>query len=440
MAHRPFNSEREGTQPETQQLGQHGQLRQDQRQDHRQDPRLKQPLPPTPPQPPHGRTLAPPPLGEAQGLAAKPRPQAHGFGLIDEPGHSAHEGLPLGIREAGAAFMAEAASEFERENDEDISPYRDEQISDLFSTMGQASGFSSRQLAQQLQTSEKLITALEEGALGALPEWEQLAGVIANYASFMNVDERPILRRLREKLTEYHLSHLSKTPLDEGQAGPGMMPRSAHSLKAFAENRLTNLGEVTAGPEHLTVISPETVRQDDIAPLVEPRTSASFKRTPPPLPGEVQKARQNDAQLKQMMQAAGQQLQSYQQADQQQQASRLAEVAYSSYESDQARGYKKPFPYLKLVSNVAFVLILLIGFVHWQPNRFWSGVDQLPKPISKTIYSLFEYVMPDPLAATYRMNWVFVDDPRLRKADRLPVARVKALPPIDFSNLGSFTP
>ena len=92
-----------------------------------------------------------------------------------------------------------------------------------------------------------------------------------------------------------------------------------------------------------------------------------------------------------------------------------------------------------MAANVAFVLILLVGFIHWQPNRFWSGVDQLPKPIANSIYSIFELVMPDPLASTYRMNWVHVDDPRMRKTDRLGVPNVKKLPKIDFSNLGTLT-
>ena len=93
--------------------------------------------------------------------------------------------------------------------------------------------------------------------------------------------------------------------------------------------------------------------------------------------------------------------------------------------------------WLRIFGNFALVMILLVGFINWQPNRFWSGVDQLPKPISKSIYTLFEFVMPDPLASVYRMNWVHVADPRMRKADKLAVPAVRKLPRLDFSKLGS---
>ena len=94
-----------------------------------------------------------------------------------------------------------------------------------------------------------------------------------------------------------------------------------------------------------------------------------------------------------------------------------------------------PLP-VKIAANVAFVVILMVAFINWQPNRFWSGVDQLPKPIANSIYQIFELVMPDPLAMTYRMNWVHVEDPRMRKADQLTVPQVKRLPAIDFSRIG----
>ena len=364
------------------------------------------------------------------------------------------------------------------------SSYRDEQIAELFTAMQQASGMTSLQLAQRLQTDPDLMEALEQGALDLLPDWDDISAVVASYCRFMSIDERPILRRLREKLTEYYLSSLSHEadpshePVDQNDAAQLFMPQSDHYLKAFAANQLTSQDDSPDQPlSHLhgsarveafgSPIDEAPQRRNDISGEAGNETifnaargglhyslAPQSKEVGTPMNGQqhlLNRPKGSPQELARWMQSADKELQAYSRAGQQplsqQPGGRQHMPQTVNHEGAQPYGVsgpdysvpqkpKRSFSFFKLAANMAFVFILLVGFIHWQPNRFWSGVDQLPKPISETIYSLFEFVMPDPLASTYRMNWVFVDDPRMRKADRLSVPRVKKLPPIDFSNLG----
>ena len=334
--------------------------------------------------------------------------------------------------------------------------YRDKQISELFTAMGQAANMATEQLAQRLQTRASLIRALEEGAMDQLPEWEEISAVVAQYAHFMNIDERPILRRLREKITEYYLTSLTHKPLELDEDTFSFAPRAqdhfhmAEGEKSSAEplkvKRQQGFG-ADQGRERASFKSAVGAHGGaeigDVASSGRAFGSSDFssrlQQSKDQANQKLNGLKLNSLKVGDLNRAAEYKQTSYQQNGYSQQPG-----DYGAPSSHQDYGYyadippKKGFPFLKVAANLAFVLILLFGFVQWQPNRFWSGVDQLPKPISETIYNLFEFVMPDPLASTYRMNWVFVDDPRLRKSDKLPLPKLKSINPIDFSSLGSF--
>ncbi len=398
----------------------------------------------------------------------------------------------------------------------------DQQIGALFTAMGRASKMSRQQLAARLQTSPELITALETGTLGELPEWEDIAPIVVRYASMMNIDERPVLRRLREQLTEHFLTEMTRdkythsqfntaefntapvAQLTDRRAGErprdlsGMnnrmdqashnfaghslqqrlgaessaLPSTDRSLKALAE------GQINSRPTQITSSPPVPSIEERFSSLVsqishsqksafstnesrdnvqngqigqnsqlrrEDAPAGAFRSHSRSLetrshgfqPGENQSLHQVNQRHVQAGMAQGQHVQSYGENTAHMAAGVSQDASYGAVENTgkKSKGRGKSIM-LRVVGNLAFVIILLVGFINWQPNRFWSGVDQLPKPISESIYSLFEFVMPDPLASVYRMNWVVVDDPRMRKADKLAVPSVKKLPAIDFSKLG----
>lgn|GEM_PF-5208157 len=365
----------------------------------------------------------------------------------------------------------------------------DPQISALFSAMGRASQLSHSQLAARLQTSPSLISALENGSLNELPQWEEIEPVICRYADLMNIDDRAILRRLREQLTEHYLTnmttdqqsgvtgsahfqqatHHQETPpplhTEHTQGGTSIMPSSDMSLKAFAngnltsnkadqdqfqrgasnemstthqqnnqslEERFTALTSAVSESQNSSHIIAQT--QTKSQPLDTRSAIAGLNNNAPHQMNNYGNAGQRNIHGNQPLTGAVGQQPNYSNPQflntAPQQDNRVP------VELGQMKAKSKT-KWLRIFGNFALIMILLVGFINWQPNRFWSSVDQLPKPISKSIYSLFEFVMPDPLASVYRMNWVHVADPRMRKADKLIVPSVRKLPRIDFSKLGS---
>jgi len=315
--------------------------------------------------------------------------------------------------------------------------FRDEQISDLFVAMARASQLPKDQLAQRLQTSVSFLDALEAGALDQLPEWEEISEVILRYTHLIQIDERPILRRLREQLTEYYLTSMSQmqSQLPTHVAEQNHQPAQRQTGKTSSiDPRQTNLDRGAHSSEQLRFVQsalpagPHAHVPHSFSPnkLDKTRNEATNHHTPMPF---LDAGHSNAAHRPEVMRSPGDQ-------------------RGAAFQAPVPMHNGVPMPYGKpktkglsrtsmILANIAFIVILLFGFIQWQPNRFWSGVDQLPKPIAETIYSVFEMVMPDPFASTLRMNWVHVDDPRMRKADRLFVPAVKRLPKIDFSNLGT---
>lgn len=384
----------------------------------------------------------------------------------------------------------------------------DEQISALFTAMGRASQLSQKDIATRLQTTGAVVGALESGNLNLLPDWEEISQVVERYASFMKVDERPILRRLREQLTEHYLSMMSrqktnapepvhngggilageiKIGVPAGYESTSLMPMSDLGLKAFAAGSNPPTPplpvSVSTGSSHFSGKNTNFGLQQSSSSLTARLESSSLSRekdTPKFGASSFQRLPNNkngfensqnhispilkkpiiatsnyrDVTMKKLSSQYNTQMNTAKQYGAHQRAGFPPHVVGQMQQNVNGRGiepqhFQQPpialssksgagngmSTFTKIAANLLFVVILLVGFINWQPNRFWSGVDQLPKPIATSIYTIFEYVMPDPLALTYRMNWVHVENPRLRKADRLPVPEVKSLPVIDFSNL-----
>lgn len=399
--------------------------------------------------------------------------------------------------------------------DESDDEYADEQISSLFTAMGRASQLTQDVIAIRLQTSSDVIHALEAGHLSKLPKWEELSSLVERYAAFMSIDERPILRRLREQLTEHYLTQMSRQKEQQGILNASPMPMSDARLADFANNGAmtaaansfkmpaitlfetdspapeanshrndlqspfssTASAEIQKSVQHSPQMFEQAALQSSKLPGIQTSrnlktaqdmtsrnansrevstrdvSSGTLKSNIPPVTGAEHRLKPKAQQLQAAAQVNGLPPHLYQSGQMQQNGfgGQLSQgmkspIATQHYEQPrvdmmaaQSAVVKGRLPLLmKIAANAAFLIILLFAFIQWQPNRFWSGVDQLPKPIANSIYDIFELVMPDPLAMSYRMNWVLVDDPRMRKADRLPVPPIQRLPAIDFSNLSIY--
>ena len=72
----------------------------------------------------------------------------------------------------------------------------DAEVAELFRDLRSASGLSEADLAAQLATRPEVVRALEQGALYALPPWPETYRVVATYGTLLNLDVRPLLRRI----------------------------------------------------------------------------------------------------------------------------------------------------------------------------------------------------------------------------------------------------
>ena len=101
---------------------------------------------------------------------------------------------------------------------EDAAP-RDGDIADIFLTMRQALGLSPAALAAKLKTTTAAIAALESGVLTDLPEWKETERVVTAYAGLLDLDCRPILRRIAVRNAMEMDGDVAKTALGENSAG-----------------------------------------------------------------------------------------------------------------------------------------------------------------------------------------------------------------------------
>lgn len=72
----------------------------------------------------------------------------------------------------------------------------DAEVAELFRDLRSASGLSEADLAAQLATRTEVVQALEQGAIYALPPWPETYRVVATYGTLLNLDVRPLLRRI----------------------------------------------------------------------------------------------------------------------------------------------------------------------------------------------------------------------------------------------------
>ncbi len=72
----------------------------------------------------------------------------------------------------------------------------DAEVAELFRDLRAASGLTEADLAAQLATRPEVVQALEQGALFALPPWPETYRVVVTYGNLLNLDVRPLLRRI----------------------------------------------------------------------------------------------------------------------------------------------------------------------------------------------------------------------------------------------------
>ena len=90
----------------------------------------------------------------------------------------------------------------------------DAEVAELFRDLRSASGVSEADLAARLSTRVEVVQALEQGALYALPPWAETCRVINGYGAMLNLDVRPLLRRIYAQI-ESGIVELGPKPIPE---------------------------------------------------------------------------------------------------------------------------------------------------------------------------------------------------------------------------------
>jgi hypothetical protein len=76
----------------------------------------------------------------------------------------------------------------------------DAEVAELFRDLRAASTLTEMDLATRLTTRVEVVQALEQGALYALPPWPETCRVVNAYGALLNLDVRPLLRRIYAQL------------------------------------------------------------------------------------------------------------------------------------------------------------------------------------------------------------------------------------------------
>ena len=99
----------------------------------------------------------------------------------------------------------------------------DAEVAELFRDLRAATALSEMDLAARLGTRPEVVLALEQGALNALPPWAETCRVVNAYGTLLNLDVRPLLRRIYAQL-EAGIVELQPKPMPDV---PMMTPRDS---------------------------------------------------------------------------------------------------------------------------------------------------------------------------------------------------------------------
>ena len=90
----------------------------------------------------------------------------------------------------------------------------DAEVAELFRDLRAASGLTEADLAAQLATRLDVVQALEQGAIFALPPWPETCRVVSTYGTLLNLDVRPLLRRIYAQV-EAGIVELAPKPMPD---------------------------------------------------------------------------------------------------------------------------------------------------------------------------------------------------------------------------------
>ena len=150
----------------------------------------------------------------------------------------------------------------------------DAEVAELFRDLRAASNMSEADLAATLSTRVEVVQALEQGALFALPPWTETCRVVAGYGTLLNLDVRPLLRRIYAQIEAGIVELRPKSMPDLP-----VMPQTQDADFEFPETGAILPQGAPQPPEPPAWPEPPPLSPDRRA---EPRQGGSRPNQPPP--------------------------------------------------------------------------------------------------------------------------------------------------------------
>ena len=159
----------------------------------------------------------------------------------------------------------------------------DAEVAELFRDLRAAIALSEMDLAARIGTRPEVVQALEQGALYALPPWAETCRVVNAYGTLLNLDVRPLLRRIYAQL-EAGIVELQPKPFPDV---PMMTPSDSGDF-GFAPD-----ASASGAPNPLDIQWPPAPQSPPRKPWPNagPASPSQAQRPNPAPPPQPQKAR-----------------------------------------------------------------------------------------------------------------------------------------------------
>lgn len=159
----------------------------------------------------------------------------------------------------------------------------DAEVASLFRDLRVSSNLTEADLAARLATPVEVVQALEQGALHALPPWPETCRVVNAYGAMLNLDTGPLLRRIYAQLEAGIVELDPKTVPDVPVMAPPPPPPPPLMPMPSAQVPSAQVPPAYVPPAPPLVPSPQAVPQP-AAPLQAPTPQAAWPAAAPPFP------------------------------------------------------------------------------------------------------------------------------------------------------------
>ncbi len=279
----------------------------------------------------------------------------------------------------------------------------DERLAAIFKQMREIVGVSQSEMARRLGTNVSTLLDFEAGAVASLPSWPETVRIVDRYAQLSQIDPSPILSRLLQ---------LQPAPNEPTAPRPILpirpqMTGSVQALSSDASATTPPSGGTFAS--HLAEGNAQRRNAADVAPqwtVVAPAhnaspSSAQHVVAPPDdhAVGFDGRSRARETTVR---------------------SARLALPSPSAPNADiaLARRRRRRRTTVMVVTPILTVVVAFAAML-LAPRPFYRLAKTMPAPIATPILAVLDTAVLQTAAVRDGLRWIELDDPRLRKGDRL---------------------